>query len=81
MYTIRGTLDGKLYWIIARDMGEVHSFLAAISKSYTKVKVWVEDLAGKIVLSFERFIDRLKMAVPKRRSIWRAVGQIISKVF
>jgi len=81
MYTIRGTLDGKGYWFVAENMVDVHILLSAISKSYTKVKVWVEDLAGKIVLSFERFIDRLKMAVPKRRSIWRAVGQIISKVF
>lgn len=81
MIVVKGTLNGKGYWATVKDMAEARDLMTNLSKTYRKVIVWLEDLCGKIVMTYERLMDRIRTQVPKKRSFWVVIGVVLGVVY
>jgi len=74
---LTGTVGGKRYWSTVESIAEAEEIIERLTRLYRKAFLWMEDLKGKVLVSFERLVDRMKFKAPKRRSVWTALGVIV----
>jgi hypothetical protein len=74
---LTGTVGGKRYWSIVSSVSEAQEVILKLTRLYRKAYVWMEDLQGKVLVSFERLVDRMRFKAPKKRSVWTALGVIV----
>lgn len=77
MVVVKGVVNGKNYWSSVRTKAEASALILKIKNTYNKAYLWLEDLKGKIMMTYEKFADRYKITSPKRRSFWAVVGVVL----
>ena len=77
MIVVKGVVNGKSYWTSVKTMDEAKNLMSELYSMYKTVRVWLEDMAGKIVMTFEKMVDRVRLAVPKRRMFWWVLGAVL----
>lgn len=67
----------ETYWAAVKTMMEIEHLLFELYVTYADVTVYVESSAGKIIMTFQRLVDRIRVVVPGRRSYWCVTGVVV----